>query len=160
VPTFTDGTVVNAAALRSLAGAQPPTYRAHQQSGAQTFTTATMTDVNLDTADTDSDSGRTSTTVYTCKTAGLWLITGWVNWTGNTTGVREVQIAVNGTAQRDSQMPTSSVTGFHASTVTLITPLAVNDTVKLQASQTSGGSLASINPAGGYAGLHMVRISN
>lgn len=159
MPTFTDGTVVHAVDLRPLAGSQPPTYRAHQNAGAQTFTNGTVTDVTFDTSDTDSDTGRTSTTVYTCKTAGLWLIYATMNWAGSVSGQRNLYVVVNGSIVRecDGSDPT---TAAYTQAVNVAWPLAVNDTVKVQALQNSGGSLANALLGGGYAQIHMVRISN
>lgn len=159
MPTFTDGTVVNAASLRVLVGSQPPTYRARQVGGAQTFTNSTGTDVTFDTSDTDSDSGRTSSTVYTCKTAGLWQIVAWINWTGNSSGERHLYVMVNGTTVRDIGQAGASTVNLTQSLVVEQT-LAVNDTVKIQALQNSGGSLANVSLVPGYAGVYMVRISN
>lgn len=160
MPTFTDGTVVHATDLRPLVGSQPPTYRAHQQSAAQTFTNNTTTDVTFDTSDTDSDSGRTSSTVYTCKTAGMWAITPWINWAASTAGERDLSLLVNGGVVKAIANPASSVSAAWTQTFTYFVALAVNDTVKVQALQNSGGNLANNGNTGGYAGLHMVRISN
>jgi hypothetical protein len=73
--------------------------------------------------------------------AGFYLIGGHATFASNATGVRQLQIRVNGT----TQIATSEVNSLSANalslTVVTVYPLAVSDYVELMAYQTSGGNL-------------------
>ncbi len=82
-------------------------------------------------------------TRLTCKTAGIYIITGVVNWAANVTGLRLAQIYKNGTTIiGGNQMDAVSAAGVPTKQgVTVLINLAVNDYVELFVSQGSGASL-------------------
>lgn len=127
-----------------------------RQTVAQSLTSGTATDINFDTeGDTghadDYDNGHstvTNTNRYTAQTAGWYYVAGQVGFVGNATGLRFVQLSVNGTTvQPGSEAGFATVP--NAGNIVITTPLrpvylAVNDYVTLQGIQASGGALNTL----------------
>jgi hypothetical protein len=83
-----------------------------------------------------------TTDTLTVARAGLYSLTAGVEWDANATGVRFLKFLLNGSVMRGRVcMPAASGQPTGAC-LTRIVRLAVNDTIRLQTWQNSGGSLA------------------
>jgi hypothetical protein len=126
----------------------------------QTVPNNTETEVSFDVKKWDYDNMVDLTTYptrLTCKTAGLYLLTGFLSYNANITGRRVIWIQVNGstTAVNISQMAvTDSGIGTNMGCACLYF-LNVNDYVTLKAKQASGGDLTLL---AGYPLLCAARI--
>jgi len=126
----------------------------------QTVPNNTEVDVSFDVKKWDYDNMVDLTTYptrLTCKTAGLYLLTGFMSYNANTTGRRVIGIKVNGSiyAVNISQMAvTDSGFGTNMGCACLYF-LNVNDYVTLISKQASGGDLTLL---AGYPLLCAARI--
>jgi len=126
----------------------------------QTVPNNTQVDVSFDVKKWDYDNMVDLTTYptrLTCKTAGLYLLTGFLVYNANITGRRVIGISINGStiAVSVSQMPvTDSGLGTNMGCACLYF-LNVNDYVTLISKQASGGNLDLL---AGYPLLCAVRI--
>lgn len=105
----------------------------------QTIAHATMTAVSFDTErwDTDAIWDNSQPTRLTCKTAGVYFISGHVRWDNNAGGTyRLVTIRLNGTTEIARQ--TGVLSAYGEASVSTIYKLAVNDFVELCVYQDSG----------------------
>lgn len=124
-----------------------------RQTVSGSFTTATWTQVSLDTEDIDRDGGH-STTVnpsrYTAQTAGYYLCTGRISYVSNATGRRWSRWDVNGseiTASRLGFPPANGdVTEIPAAPRRVY--LNVGDYLELKGFQDTGGSLSTVVTSG------------
>jgi len=83
----------------------------------------------------------TNNSRITCKTAGIYMISMYLDFVNNATGCRRILPKYNGTAWLDDlTLPTSPSVAFRASHV-LFMVLAVNDYIEFYAYQDSGVSL-------------------
>ena len=156
--TWTDGsgggTPVSAARLGVIEEgildvSQAPCVRAFH-SVAQTSTTGVFLAVALDSERVDQAGGAasnmhdnaTNNSRLTCRYAGVYQITGMIQFVANANGVRLAQIVLNGTTTigRTEQWNTGGGDAT-AVMVTSLWPLAVNDYVQLNGYQNSGGNL-------------------
>ena len=110
------------------------------------YTLANVTDqvisFNAERWDTDSIHDTSSNTSrLTCKTAGVYLVTGNISFPANTTGMRAIHLQVNGSVEIAYQGYSAS--DPHATNMNISTfyDLDVDDYVQLLAYQTSGGNL-------------------
>lgn len=130
------------------------------RSTAQTIPNNTEVDVSFNVKKWDYDNMvdlSNYPTRLTCKTAGLYLLTGFLVYNSNVTGRRVIGIKVNGSiyAVSISQMPvTDAGLGTNVGCACLYF-LNVNDYVTLIAKQASGGDLDLL---AGYPLLCAVRI--
>lgn len=111
-----------------------------RRSTNQTIANATMTAVSFDTErwDTDAIWDSSQPTRLTCKTAGVYVITGHVRWDNNTGGTyRLATIRLNGTTEIARQ--TGVLSAYGEASVSTVYKLAVNDYVELCVYQDSGG---------------------
>lgn len=96
----------------------------------------------------------------TCKTAGLYLIVGNIEWAANATGYRRLDIRLNGAtliaSEREGDVVVAAITTIQH--ITTIYQLAVNDYVELLATQTSGGNLNVNSTANISPEFMMVRV--
>lgn len=83
----------------------------------------------------------TNTSRLTCKTAGLYLIIGNIEYASNAAGVRDTQIRLNAVRTLVGDVRTSSNVGATSVSLSTLYQLAVNDYLELQATQNSGGAL-------------------
>src|SRR6266498_3435152 len=88
----------------------------------------------------------TNNTRLTCKTAGVYEIGGSAEFAGNATGVRSLQILLNGATALVEQDITSTGAGVHRMCVSTVYQLAVNDYVEFRPLQPPGGLLTAICP--------------
>lgn len=102
LPSFTTGQELTSTALNQIVAYQafwssPPTFRMYQATG-QAITTATNTQVTLDTSGWDSDSGRQGTTPYNYVVPfyGRWFFRWSVAYPSNATGSRVAMLYQNG----------------------------------------------------------------
>ena len=143
--------------LRGGTATAAPTFRAVLTAAGTSLTAANGTSTCLpNVVNEDSDSAyNPATGIYTVKTPGLWLFTGTVQWASNTTGVRQGYLAASdvagggGPVYGNSPLISAAVDGGGRCAVTLLTRLAVNDTVRLQGYQNSGASLGYLYPPSG-----------
>lgn len=118
----------------------PPTCQV-QIPAAQTLTTGTVTILTATTTVWDTDSmASAADNGIKIKTAGLYLLTGYVAYASNATGYRGALIYGNSTIlASDYRTPVSGVPTPY--TVSVLARLAVNDVITLRGLQTSGGNL-------------------
>jgi hypothetical protein len=117
-----------------------------RQTSAQTLGSGTGAVCTYNAEDKDSANGHsivTNTSRYTCQVAGDYFIQPAAGFAANVTGVRAVNLRVNGSDVAGSQNLWSASSGFATSMPgrgVLIT-LAVNDFVEALLIQNSGGNL-------------------
>lgn len=141
---FTTDTASHWSRLQKFAASELDKVRAVKITAGQTIPNATETAITLNSENFDTNSihdNSTNSTRLTCKTAGKYIITGQINFTGNATGLREAQIRVNGTTSIASDNRVAGDTNDRAVSVSTIYELAVNDYIELYAYQSSGGDL-------------------
>src|SRR6266540_1593217 len=168
--TWTDGsggaTPVSAARLGVIEQGvydshRMPTARVYHNI-AQTLTTAVSLNLAFNTERFDTDTIHdtlTNNTRLTCKTAGVYEIGGSAEFAANATGVRSLQILLNGATAIVEQDITSTGAVVHRMSVSTVYQLAVNDYVELRATQSSGGNL-NVNSTGNHSPeFWMARIS-
>lgn len=131
----------------------PPAARAYHNA-AQAIADSTFTKLAFNSERYDYDTihdTATNNSRLTCKTAGVYVISGSVSFASNTTGIRRVLILVNNTTYIADQVFTP-IAGGNETTVSISTQyaLAVNDYVELQVYQTSTGSL-NVNSNANYS---------
>jgi hypothetical protein len=128
--------------------ANPPACRVYNSAH---FAVANATDVPItfDTERFDTDtihSTSVNTNRLTCKTAGLYLIGGSVQWALANGGNREIALRVNGTTEIDrdlGQIDAAPAVAL-AQNLATIYKLAVNDYVELIAWQNSSVSINAV----------------
>jgi hypothetical protein len=134
----------------------------------QAITTSTLTALAFNSERFDQVANAASTmhdtvtnnTRLTCRYAGVYDIKGCVVWAGNATGIREVDIRLNGATQLQQEKQINAGAGETvAQSISRHYPLAVNDYVELMVWQTSGGNL-NVNVVGNYSPeFSMVRVA-
>lgn len=169
--TWTDGsgggTPVSAARLGVL---EQGVYDAHRMPAARVYnnanislTNSTNTALTFNTERFDTDTIHdlvTNTGRLTCKTAGVYHIIGQVEFAPNATGLRQLQIRVNGTTTIDGVILNQMGAGTQViAKVDTLYQLAVNDYVELMAFQSSGGALNVTSVANTSPEFMMVRVS-
>lgn len=98
-------------------------------------------DNEFDDSDTCHDNS-TNNTRLTCKTAGVYIVTGSLVWDVNSTGIRGLRFRVNGTGEvyGSTTEPNNGANDNNMSSSAII-KLAVNDYIEMQGFQNSGGNL-------------------
>jgi hypothetical protein len=89
------------------------------------------------------------TTRITMTTAGWYVFGGTVQWATNATGLRAVEVTLNGGSTSLCKTLVGAVSGTFYQTVTGAAYFALNDYIELVASQTSGGALNIVSDTGG-----------
>lgn len=128
---------MTAAAGRSIA---PRAYR----TTAQTLTTATETTITWEADESDAygfwSSG--AATVMTCQVPGRYLAVADVRFAANATGIRTAYIERNSSTTIGRLRADAAATGAtHLTVTSQATTLAIGDTIRVRAEQTSGGNL-------------------
>jgi hypothetical protein len=159
-PTFTAGQLLTSAELTAITAVQdfwasPPQCQAYNSAAVNTTTGVTLT-VPLDSesydvvqsGDTAMHDNVTNNSRIYCRTAGKYQVDGYLSFQSNATGLRRLDITMNGLPQVQATSPAVSgaSTNIQAGK-TLV--LAVGDYVELLAFQTSGGTLALNSSAPG-----------
>lgn len=112
----------------------------------QTLTTGTATPVSFSTAAVNPNGlwASGSPTKLTVDKPGLYLISGGVRWAAGSTGLRTLQVQVNGTSGlfplQVSQAAPASGTGLQQ--ITGLVRLTTSDYIELVATHSEGGNLA------------------
>lgn len=136
-----------------------------QRTATQALTTATVTAIALTASDLrDTDAFHDTTTNNTRCTVptglgGLYTVVGSVQFAGNTTGERLIQLRVNGLTTYNSvnsQATNPATTGVLALQVTDDIVMVAGDYVELLAYQNSGGNL-NVTPC--KLSMRMVAVS-
>lgn len=89
----------------------------------------------------------TNNSRLTCRVAGVYSIVGCVQWAGSTTGLRQVEIRLNGATIIGQVIQAAVIATEVTLNVTCEYALAVNDYVELLAYQNSGIAL-NVNVSG------------
>jgi len=89
----------------------------------------------------------TNTSRITIASPGVYLFTGYCYWANNATGVRRIELRLNGATFIGSQdvYPNSSDAGI--TNVSSLWKCAANDYVEMGVYQTSGGALSIVASA-------------
>lgn len=120
-----------------------------RQTSTQTLTTATITAINMDAEDVDSDSGHstvTNTSRYTPATAGWFQFSGKVSYAANATGRRGAIWLKNGSVVNGGGVtgPTTAASVCEVCATTIqIQANGTTDYVEIAGFQESGGNLAT-----------------
>ncbi len=150
--TWTVGQTVTAAQLNTNLRdginylLNPPLFIAHQ-AAAQSLTTATFTDLNLDTTDLDTYAGHSGTSpTYTFQAAGYYEVAAGLGFSTSSAGRRIGLIVVAGGAAiagGDGQIEMQPTNGGGGTTLPYVwyVNAPVGGTVKVQGYQSSGGAL-------------------
>ncbi len=125
----------------------PPAVCKLVRTSAQTVANATDVPVTWQSAAWDSQPGgqpQYSTTGFVCRKAGIYRVTAFWPWSGNSAvGRRNMKLTVNATAPSAAIMADvmNATTWENVLSVTDDVVLAVGDTVRMIVAQDSGGSL-------------------
>ena len=126
--------------------AKAPAARANLTTAEQSIPNTTPTAIEFDDEDFDShglfDLANGSRLV--APIAGIYEITGGIDWAINATGERTTAISINGTAVA-ARVRDEASAGRHAQNVATLVHLAAGDFVQLEGTQTSGGNLEAVN---------------
>lgn len=163
------GTPINAAKLNAIEQGITdahlmPAVRVYH-SGAQAVLNNTFTALAFNLERFDQAGGVASTmhdTVtnnsrLTCRHAGIFLITGGIEWSASPGASAIIEIYFNGTTVIQRQQAES--VDYRTMFVSTIYPLAVNEYVELRARQVSGGSINVLATANYSPEFGMVRVA-
>ena len=156
--SWTAGDDATAARMQSLttgilfnlggAAGRKPTFAAYNATGPS-VATGTYTSLKMDTILEDTDSAyNASTGIYTAVTPGFYLFVATTKWATSTAGARFILINSTGSLTAAVDDVTAGSDGLGRVGATIITRLAVGQTVSLQAYQSSGGALSLTAGAG------------
>lgn len=126
----------------------PPMFRMYQ-ANAQSIANTTFTQIMCDTAQWDTDSGRSAVSPYsyTVPFAGRWELSGIAGFASNGTGARYALFYQNGSAVTTTQVDEESVSAAGSTSdiamVTCTVACNVGDVLALYGYQNSGGALNS-----------------
>lgn len=115
-------------------------YDAAQSIVDSTVTVLTFNSERFDTDDCHSNS--VNPTRLTCRTSGIYAISGHVRFASNATGTRRLLLRLNGAtfiAEQGVPALSGSITGISVAVAAY--PLSANDYIELVVLQTSGGNL-------------------
>lgn len=156
------GTPVSAARLGAIeTGLFNADYRAAARAfhnAAQSIANNTTTVLALNSERFDQEANVASTihdTVtnnsrLTCRTAGVYAISAAIEWAANSTGIRTLNIRLNGATVLASVDLNTTTGGGAKQTAATHYALAVNDYVEITVLQNSGGAL-NVNSTGNYS---------
>lgn len=117
-----------------------------RQTTLQTLTTGTWTALTFTTEDIDSHSGHSTvsnTDRYVIQRSGNYWISGKSAYAANATGQRGSRFTKNGVAIPSSQVlaERTGTNNTMVSAPTMLVPFVLNDIVRIEGIQTSGGNL-------------------
>lgn len=120
-------------------------YAKLRQTATQTLTTAVWGSITFTTEDADAAAGHsivTNTSRYVVSVAGELQVEAGVTFAANTTGVRGMRIAKNGTAVPQGRVIVSAASSGSTELALCRTiTAAAGDYIEVQGYQTSGGNL-------------------
>jgi len=160
------GTAAGYAAVAGAVSGAPPAYCVGRPSlftptaiayqvTAQSLTTATRTDIPLNTERIDNDGVHDNITTserFIIKTPGTYSITWGVGFAANATGNRTATIRLNGTIDLALQQAAALASGTQNLTVSRLWRLGYGDYITAAATQTSGGALNTDVNSGTFTG--------
>jgi hypothetical protein len=133
-------------------GTAQPVFAGYQGT-VQAVPSGNWTSFTIDTETLDSDAGHstvTNTSRYTATVPGLYLVIGSSGYTSNTTGLRRVRLALNGSPVIGSGVGSDTHAASGAIghvTSSLVQMNGTTDFVEVQGYQTSGANLnTNTNP--------------
>lgn len=135
----------------------PPLARATMTAGPPTIANNAWTTLVLPTRDLDQDpTGSliydTASGIFTCRTAGVYQAVAEVRWAANATGGRGLGWSYNAASPPTwSDTQAGNATGTSQGCTSPLVRLAVNDTLRVLAFQSSGAGLALIAGTGPIA---------
>lgn len=139
---ISDGKALLAVGMTAAAGRSisPRAYR----TTAQTLTTGTETTITWEADESDAygfwSSG--AATVMTCQVPGRYLAVADVRFAANATGIRTAYIERNSsTTIGRVRVAAAGAGATHLTVTSQATTLAISDTIRVRAEQTSGGNL-------------------
>jgi len=113
-----------------------------RRSTDQSIANNTGSGITFETSDYDNDSMFPGTAgTVGIQTAGLYLVTGQVQWAANGTESRSMLLYKNGTAQAEDLRPTANSSRNTIQSCSYTLDFSVGDTVSMQVVQWSGGNL-------------------
>lgn len=133
-----------------------------RNTAAQSISDSTWTPITFDTEQYDTDgihSTASNTNRLTCKTPGVYIISGCLEFVPNNAGERYITLWWKGSNLMAGISLVPAVTGSAFATVTTLYQLALNDWLDLRAWQNSGGALNTIAAAYYTPSLGMQRVS-
>ncbi len=129
---------------------------------AQTIPDSVETILAFNSARYDTDTihdNVTNNSRLTCKTAGIYLIIGQVQFDPNATGFRQLSVKLNGATLLDLvSVGIRNVANQWMADISTIYSLAVNDYVEISVYQSSGGNLNVVNESNRSPEFMMQRI--
>lgn len=142
---YADAIEANQAAVAAL---QAPTIARLRQTVAQSLTNTVWGAITFTTEDVDTAGAHdtvTNPSRWTCPASGWYWIGGGVGFAANTTGIRGVRFAINGTAVNGSESlagasPSGSV-GNRQPARSMLIQLTAGQYLEMEAFQSSGGAL-------------------
>lgn len=164
---FLTAALWNGTVIGGLTAAQNPVMFKGYATTTQAIANGTTSiPILLDSEDFDTDGGHSTTTTtsrYTCQTAGIFLCFGSVCFgTASATGTRAAEILKNGSPITGG-IAQSGASGSNGTTATglVFVRLAVGDYVELAVWQNSGSSQnTTVSSAHLYSNLNAIRLSN
>lgn len=148
-------------ASTGLATATPQGALVVRTSTTQTIANNTLTPVDYDSEVRDDATFYTSassTSKLTVAVSGWYVIAGYATFVTNTTGIRAIQINLNGgTAIASAHSNPVGSSSPHSMTASAVYYLSASDYVQLSVYQTSGGNLNLSNTPGYYGLFSIVR---
>jgi hypothetical protein len=144
---------------------QAPAVRVFHNAN-QTLTTATNTALAFNSERFDQAGGAsaahhdtvTNNTRLTCLYAGVYQITGNIDWASGSTGFRQLAIRLGGATFIAVEERAASSGSVNRQNVTTLYALAVNDYVELVATHTQGANLAVVSSANFSPEFMFVRV--
>lgn len=122
--------------------------------------TTTILAFNSERFDTDTIHDTvTNNSRLTCKTAGKYIVSATIGFASNATGVREVDVKLNGTTNIARRIENAVNGDNHYTTVDSLYDLAVNDYLEIAVVQTSGGALNVLSSGNSSPEFGMVRVA-
>lgn len=121
---------------------------------SQSINNNAWTAIQFDAEDADNYNGHSitsNTDQFVVPKTGLYMVTGSGNFIQNATGLRGVRFSINGTSSPDSSVLPTCATDLWAACIATVLPLNVNDVLRLEVLQTSGGALNSNGNTPGFA---------
>lgn len=155
--TWTVGELVTAAKLNehlrdALSFLLAPPHARLRHSTTQSIPNTTLTAINFDTEDADTDGGHSTVTnnfSYVAQTAGVYLVDVVSAWVANGTGKRHLEILANNTTIHGASSFPVGFSTAHNGHVSFAVPMSVGDDVRARVYQDSGGALNITNASNG-----------
>lgn len=125
-------------------------WQARQSTATTSLANNAYTTIPMDTFDVNTTGVAIGGGSFRAPTAGTYRVSGTINITGNVTGIRGGQFALNGTAIDGSfvEIPNNGASACRIAMPTILVTCAVSDVISMLGFQNSGGVLATANTPG------------